>query len=269
MKKYRICPYCNQEFENIEGRVFSNHVRWCDKNPNRNKSKKNISNGVQKSYDKKQGKLTEFEVVCSRCNKTFKVVEKEKLFPQKNIYYCSSFCAHKRTQTNLTKNKIKKKICDNLGIDFDPYKRYLKKCKRCGKEYSNKNRKFCSQECLKIYRRETMNINEYRSFYLDCQFNFDLKMFSNEFNFELIEEFGWYSPTNKKNNLGGISRDHIVSIKYAYENKIPAKYIRHPANCQLLKQTDNIRKYKNNIITFRELLQRIYLWEKKYGAWDC
>lgn len=31
MKKDRMCQYCKKEFVQIEGRTFSNHVKWCDK----------------------------------------------------------------------------------------------------------------------------------------------------------------------------------------------------------------------------------------------
>ena len=30
----RVCPHCNKEFE-CNGKVFSNHVRWCSENPNK------------------------------------------------------------------------------------------------------------------------------------------------------------------------------------------------------------------------------------------
>ena len=33
MLKDRVCPHCNEEFKSIEGRIFSNHVKWCSKNP--------------------------------------------------------------------------------------------------------------------------------------------------------------------------------------------------------------------------------------------
>ena len=31
MKK-RTCIYCQRVFEDVSGKVFANHVRWCDKN---------------------------------------------------------------------------------------------------------------------------------------------------------------------------------------------------------------------------------------------
>lgn len=31
--KVRICPHCHSQFDNIDGKVFANHVRWCKCNP--------------------------------------------------------------------------------------------------------------------------------------------------------------------------------------------------------------------------------------------
>lgn len=36
----RTCKWCNKIFDELSGRIFSNHVRWCDSNPNRNKFKR-------------------------------------------------------------------------------------------------------------------------------------------------------------------------------------------------------------------------------------
>lgn len=33
MEKDRQCHHCNKIFYSIEGRIFSNHVKWCEHNP--------------------------------------------------------------------------------------------------------------------------------------------------------------------------------------------------------------------------------------------
>lgn len=50
MKEDRICKYCKVEFRNVEGRVHSNHVRWCDQNPTKNNTA-NISKGKKKGIE--------------------------------------------------------------------------------------------------------------------------------------------------------------------------------------------------------------------------
>lgn len=36
----RECKWCHKKFENITGSALANHVRWCEKNPNRGKGLK-------------------------------------------------------------------------------------------------------------------------------------------------------------------------------------------------------------------------------------
>ena len=95
---------------------------------------------------------------------------------------------------------------------------------------------------------------------LDCKFKFNIYDFPNKFDIKLIETFGWYSPKNKNNNLNGISRDHMVSVMFGFENKIDPEIISHPANCQLLRHNDNVSKGKKNKITVEDLIERIKNW---------
>jgi hypothetical protein len=62
------------------------------------------------------------------------------------------------------------------------------------------------------------------------------------------------SPTNKNNNLGGVSRDHMFSVREGFEMGIDTKIISHPANCRLMVHTENISKNKKSILTIEELL---------------
>ena len=86
-----------------------------------------------------------------------------------------------------------------------------------------------------------------------------------EFDFELIKRYGWYKAKNHGNNLTGISRDHMVSIKYGFEHNVDPKIISHPANCKLMIHSENVRKYNKCSITLEELLVRIENWNKKYN----
>ena len=44
MNKDRVCPHCNTKFDNIDVRIFANHVRWCKCNPKLCEYKKNLAN---------------------------------------------------------------------------------------------------------------------------------------------------------------------------------------------------------------------------------
>lgn len=109
------------------------------------------------------------------------------------------------------------------------------------------------------------NYKDYREM---CSFNFNLNDFKEEFNFTLIESFGWYKAKNNGDNPDGVSRDHKVSVKYGFENKINPSIISHPANCQLIRQSENSSKGTKNSISIEELIKDIERWNNKYPDFD-
>ena len=132
----KVCPYCNTEFKQINGRVFSNHIRWCEKNPNHDKYcgekfKEKISSSIKNNMDKNYGEYREFTVKCDnpKCKNHLIVVERENKFPQKEHYFCSIFCAHSfisSRQTDETKQKISYGVKNHISVI---------KCMDCGKEF--------------------------------------------------------------------------------------------------------------------------------------
>ena len=68
----------------------------------------------------------------------------------------------------------------------------------------------------------------------------------------------------KNNNLDGVSRDHMFSVREGFEKGIDPKIISHPANCRLMIHNENISKNKKSFITIEELLDRIEKFEQKY-----
>jgi hypothetical protein len=137
----------------------------------------------------------------------------------------------------------------------------LKSCKQCLEEFSKKT-KFCSNKCRREFDKE--NTDKYQQYRILSNFKFSLNDYPNEFDFTLVEKYGWYSPSNKKNNLGGISRDHMFSVREGFEQNIDPNIISHPANCRLMIHSENISKNKKSILTIEELLNRIKKFEEKY-----
>jgi len=136
------------------------------------------------------------------------------------------------------------------------------KCKNCGVEILVKTRRVhCSDECRKEYRRKDMD--DYLKYKRDVQFSFALNDYPDKFDFDLIKEYGWYSPSNSnKPNINGVSRDHMLSVREGFEKGVNPKLLSHPANCELMVHGDNISKNKKSSITEDELIKRIEEWEK-------
>lgn len=240
-----VCTQCNKEFEKSESEYKrnekSNQRHFCSK----------------KCYN-------EYRTInsinyCKFCGNEVK-----------SKTFCSNSCAashnnkHRIVRERKFSNDGIKNIVNAREIKLNTllieYNKNPKFCIECYAilPYRNRNRKFCSIECKRKYERK--NLNEYQKYYKECQFDFNLSDYPNEFDFSLIEKYGWYQAKNHGNNLNGVSRDHMISIKYGFENKISSEIIRHPANCQLMIHNENVRKHKGCSITLDELLNRIDTW---------
>lgn len=287
------CPYCHNRFEQINSRVFANHVRWCKKNPQHNeccgkKFKEKLSSTLKENAIIKHGQLKLFEVECESCHTKFQVQEFENEFPSKKRYFCSKWCAHSYSGKQAKRENISagRKRFDALhpghwSKDHIPSIKEIRKCKWCGNDFETTNKrdaKCCSHSCASRYREfktfekrlnaattdaEKIKI-QFQKYRIDASFRFSLKDFPDEFDFSLIELYGWYKAKNHGNNLNGISRDHMYSIKDGFLNNVDPKLLAHPANCRLVKQSENASKRDRSCITLEQLLERIKQWDKKY-----
>lgn len=268
MTKDRYCEHCKTLFKNEEGRVFSNHVRWCKKNvTNGDKGVASSIASCKKTLDarilSKKGELEEFNVACKKCKKFFVVNEWNKLHPQKKNYFCSRNCANSRGQrTEDFKQKIKSKSKEKS----DKKVRVSTECPVCGDKIIHARSKIkntCSRICA-LRNRRTVEQGSLKDFRYLCSFKFSLNEYPEEFDFSLAEKYGWYKAKNRGDNLNGVSRDHIVSVRFGYDNGIDTKIISHPANCQLLRHNDNVSKGKNCGLTIKELIVKISEWDDRY-----
>ena len=146
-------------------------------------------------------------------------------------------------------NSIKGKIYKRLSKIY-----FCKYCNKC-----NEGRKiYCDNKCKSNFAiRSYGDLSLYRR---ACKFNFNLNDYPTKYNFSLIEKYGWYKAKNRGDNLNGISRDHIMSIRYGFDNNVPSWIISHPANLELMRHNDNISKGKKTNITLDELLEKIDRW---------
>lgn len=77
----------------------------------------------------------------------------------------------------------------------------------------------------------------------------------------LLKEYGVYN-TRENKNTNGCVRDHLLSRRYGFDNNIPTWIISHPANCEIVLHSENIRRAfdDDNLISIEELLERIENW---------
>lgn len=218
------------------------------------------------NFEYKRKSIINLKSICKFCGK-------EILYKKRNNSFCSSSCSasynnknrvgEKRTFSEEGIDNIRK--ASRLKYNVDEYYKNPNYCKECGEllNHKIKNRTFCKIICKRAFDKKNMTeLNFYKS---QCSFDFNLNDFKEEFDFELIKKFGWYSAKNRGNNLGGVSRDHMYSINEGFKKKIDAKIISHPANCKLMIHNDNSKKWTNSSITLDELENRIIKWNLKYG----
>lgn len=177
--------------------------------------------------------------------------------------FCSRSCScrhHNKSRTAESREKQKRSLRKSL----DERPKVIKKkqeikiktriCELCGKIDSMIGRgRFRSTLCS--------SCNPSLAYRSACSFKFDLRNYPEEFNLNLLEEHGMFHPIK---NPKGVSRDHMVSIRFGKDNNIDPRIISHPANCELLLHSDNFKKFSDCSITMEQLMSRIKDWETKY-----
>lgn len=180
---------------------------------------------------------------CDTCGEVFERANSE--VGQSN--FCSHACSAKHSnaiRVRIKRPKLKKTKKPTVSI-----------CKICGGKYlyrTTRNR-YCSDACKEIYLKEKIDYKKYRE---HCEFDFGIRPYIKEFDYDLVIKNGWYSITNP----GGVSRDHMVSVMYGFRNKIHPSIISHPANCKLVTQRENSRKCDKCSISLEHLQEKIVQW---------
>ena len=104
------------------------------------------------------------------------------------------------------------------------------------------------------------NKSESRQYKIDGLFKFDMGEYPEIFDLRKVKNM--YHPVKNKE---GYVRDHMFSRQDGFDQKIDPKIISHPANCQLITNSENACKRNKSCITLNELLERIRLWDIKYN----
>lgn len=177
------------------------------------------------------------EVCCKGCNSKLYVPPSD----QRKTFWCSQ--------------------CDEERVKRVTSPRKVVLCEFCNKQ--TKNSRFCTPTCWLNSIKKTKS--EYEMYVKKCKFKFNVYDYPDFFDIELINNYGWYSPSNKKNNLNGVSRDHCFSVKQGFEQGVNPSIIAHPANCKLLLHRDNQRKNRSCSLTIEQLMKNIESFEEKFS----
>lgn len=228
--------YCSYQCRNV---YVNKHLRDYSKNG------EGVSNPFKAKYTPKSCNNPNCENLIS--------------YIKRNNQYCCASCATSHSNLNRNKEVYDKISKTHLAKDSCKYIY----CKNCNKKLKAKLRKiYCDSECRRMFTQKDMD--QYKAYRQNALFKFKLNDYPEEFEFDLIKVHGWYKPVNKGNNLSGVSRDHMLSVREGYDKGIDPKLLAHPANCRLMIHNQNISKNKKSIITEDELNERIYLWNLKY-----
>lgn len=251
---------------------MSNHKRWKHIHPKGSEEYKLCFEKVRAAQTIERVTKT---CICEKCGKEFEQTRSIHEWEKGNFKrFCSRACANSRVHTESTKKKIQSSLVKYYGKHdcvsafplFNRKRLALVKCPICGK-LMKENHKACSRECSIKLRYGNVDRTALKYYRRQCAFKFALNQFPDEFDFSLIEKYGWYSAANSKHpNLNGVSRDHMVSVKYGWLHGISPDIISHPANCKLVLQNDNASKHDDCSISYEQLLERIENWNKKYGG---
>ena len=268
-----ICPYCNGHLL-MNKRTFANHVRWCKANPKYEEIKQStrLKLLLYRQENPQETKQINYTCNCVICGNKYQIKTTQHRFENNNYKQtCSDKCAKQLTAQNTNKEIKNEKIKftffikDSIHTTKIPF---IKICEYCGKQFTSfkKQQKCCSRKCASYNKYK---ISDARKLYKRlCNFNFALNSYPDEFNFNLIEKYGWYKAKNHGDNPNGISRDHCYSIDEGFKNLVDPYIISHPANCVLIQQRKNASKYTKSNISIEDLIEKIKQWNEKYGEYE-
>lgn len=262
MKVFK-CEYCDKDFTN--GRSKSSHIKWNhSKNSILYKEQNKVL--IRLANIKKFGEKKNFVVKCVKCETEIIIIEFEKVFPSKEKYYCSRKCANSRNHSEKTKGAIRDSLLKNR--ESKGYKAFHNlNCRYCKCDFYSKNcnTQFCSNECYIKDKMKDSSIK--RRYAVFAKFRFGIRNYYEKFDTEEFEKYGWYKPSNKGNNLDGVSRDHMFSVSEGFKLKVNPLLVAHPANCKLIRQSDNSKKYSKSSINLETLLELIKKWDLENGKY--
>ena len=271
MPTFCSCIICKKEFS-IKG-FHSHYVRSHTIDGNiATKKYAALSYDKVKRYGVERSKVSHINytynpTICKECNCQLP-------YKKRHNKFCNKSCAAKYNNLKKDYTKFKPGPAKGIKIKSKSFKKpNIKKLKNISGPYTKiylckckiSNKIWFSQSVKTIHPSVTNTKNQYS---YQCRFTFSISKYPVWFNYasELILKYGWYSASNRGNNLSGCSRDHLYSVYDGFINNIDPHIISHPANCEIIPHKLNQTKYKKSKISLDELLLRIKLFDKMYES---
>lgn len=253
-KNIYCCDKCEKSFNNF--RSLTNHKNWHNESY-ATASRKGSAKGraiIKKNnihQTKRQQNIEEYMKHPKKCLKCYNDLP---YFSRRN-----KFCNNSCSASYLNKN-ISFKRRGPIPKEKYPYSKVEPRiCEYTGKTWWYNGR----------YRKRSPYRKSLKDQYYDkCSFKFNVYNYPEIFDLSLIEKYGWYSCPGRKRsngikNINGVSRDHKVSIKEAFENSYDPYYISHLMNCELMLHSENKSKEYRSSISYEELIIKVNEYDSK------
>ena len=265
------CYYCYNIFHTTRG-GFSNHLRYCEKNPLSLQNKLQSSN-KQKEYKNKLKKLDEltkkeYVFYCKNCKKEYKLNLTD-LEYNKHKYsnFCSKICSRQFASNSYSSKELKQAKCINCNDIIFIYKNAsektclcdkckneklpTKKCIICGNEFKHKKNKCCSKECLQIYlknKKQYLNIDTLHKFQeigkKSAQIQRETRRSKNEIEFCKLCENYFNNVEHNNAIFNGWDADiiiHDIKVAVLWNGKWHYEQIMDNTSLKQIQNRDNIK----------------------------
>lgn len=182
-------------------------------------------------------------------------------------------------------NKGKKllKTSEKLKEYYRTHNNHMK-----GKSHSEETKKIIGekskQKFTNEYKEKMRKQYEKLGYWIPLENKKDIEIYYKEANwkqnmFDLIDDekqlnlLKKYHIFNSVTNPNGVVRDHMYSRRSGFENGVFPEILRHPCNCQILTNKDNIMKKRQryvdeNHLTLDELFIKIINYKKEWYEQD-
>ena len=188
-----------------------------------------------------------------------------------------------RIKSAVNKGKKLPGTSKKLKEYYKTHEQYLK-----GKHHSEETKKLIGEKSKEKYTEEynkrMRKIYEDIGLWIPLEMKDDIQIYYDEANWkkpmfdiikdkEQIKKLNENGVFNCKKNHNGVVRDHIYSRRSGFENKVFPEILRHPCNCQILTNSENVRKkryyyHDGDDQTLEELIEKILNYKDEWYEQD-